>query len=126
MLRSATHCTSGGDESSVTSGGAILRMSCLDSSSRPTPRMWIITTYHGRLLSTWFSPCVGTRTGGKSKKRDERTLTCTKNTLPFTCWNCGTTRLADVLAFLSVLRLVACKGAEDRDATPFRALVQRR
>jgi len=35
---SATHCTSGGDESSVTSGGAILRMSCLDSSSRPTPR----------------------------------------------------------------------------------------
>ncbi len=33
MLRSATHCTSGAEEIRVTRGGAILRTSCLMSSS---------------------------------------------------------------------------------------------
>lgn len=41
----ATHWTSGGEDKSVTNGGAILRTSCLINSSRRTFRIWIMITW---------------------------------------------------------------------------------
>ena len=71
MLRSATHCTSGSEDTSVTTscvsdvterlcpgyrpnGGAILRTSCLRRSSLFTFRIWIIMTYaHKQCFNSW-------------------------------------------------------------------------
>lgn len=80
IFRRETHWTSGGEDSSVTSGGAILRTSCLMRSSRLTCLMWIMITWDRRVNNV-----VG-------NIQSKATLTAASTTLPFTCWNWGTTR----------------------------------
>ena len=61
ILRSATHCTSGADETSVTSGGAILRMMERMTSSRCTARRW--------MRMTWGDMCAKSQQGSPTSAR---------------------------------------------------------
>lgn len=95
----------------VPRGGAIFRVMILSRSSRCTPLIWTMITYHQFQLQA-FQP-FRTHLDGSQHHRSVIMLELRHDPL------------ANLLALLGVYRLVRRESIEDRYSSPFRAFVQR-